>query len=106
MLTSCALLMALCTVEPGEQGDPPHVQIPVGIATRVWRWLSSRSSSWFSCAVSRLRNPDDSCLLLLLHTLLLLYPVVALPLQAYCEACWTMPSSSPLRHTLAPKIAA
>jgi hypothetical protein len=31
--------------------------------------------------------------------------VVALPLHAYCDACWTMPSSSPLKQALAPKIA-
>jgi len=68
-LTSCAVLRLLCTVEPAEHGAPPHAQRPVGTAWRVWRWLSLRSSSWFSCAVSRLWKPEDSCLLLSLQTL-------------------------------------
>jgi hypothetical protein len=67
-LTSCAVLRLDCTVVLAAHGAPPHVQRPVGIATRVWRWLSLRSSSWFSCAVSRLWKPDDSILLASLQT--------------------------------------
>src|SRR5207245_2516323 len=54
------------------QAGPPQVHRPVGIAWRVWRCVSLRSSSWFSCAVSRLWKPDGFCLLLSSQTLELL----------------------------------
>jgi len=76
------VLRLVCTVVPAAHGAPPQVQRPVGIAWRVWRWVSFRSSSWFSCAVSRLWKPDDFCLLPSLQTFELLYPVEALPLHA------------------------
>ena len=45
----------------GAHGEPLHVQMPVGMARRTSESLLSRSSEWFSCAASRLKNPDDSC---------------------------------------------
>src|SRR5262245_44379444 len=105
MLMKRAVVMLVCTVVFGAHGTPLHVQMPPGTCFRVSESLSSRSSEWFSAAPSRLKKPDDSCLALLLHAFELSYPVVALPLQAKIDAYWTIPSSSPERHALAPKIA-
>ena len=63
--------MALATVVLGAQGEPPQVQLPSGMALRVSALLALRSSSWFSCDASRLRNPPASCLLALLQTFVL-----------------------------------